>query len=222
MDPHDYNAWRGSGIANTLRAFWSAVKSATTVRCGIKKVFITGITPLLLSDMNSGFNIAENISFDSNFATICGLTTDDVVAALKLLCKEDEEMVEEHLAKLQYYTNGYHFCNTKSVPKVFNTNTVMWYLQVMFLKQLVLKVEPSADKDKYVQKHGGETPNLANPPNSEFSENILMSCAGAPAAINDIQLALQNDGDGYRKLRYHEILENFKLEELVSRTYVGR
>jgi len=62
-----------------------------------------------------------------------------------VLYKEDEEMVKEHLAKLQYYTNGYHFSNTKSVPKVFNTDTVMWYLEVMFLKQLVLKVEPSAD-----------------------------------------------------------------------------
>jgi len=50
----------------------------------------------------------------------------------------------------------------------------------------------------------------------------LRSCAGAPAAINDIQLALQKDGDGYRKLRYGEIFENFKLEELVSRAYVGR
>ena len=145
MDPHDYNAWRGSGIANTVRAFWSKVKSATTDEYCITKVFITGITPLLLSDMYSGFNIAQNISFYPNFATICGLTTDDVVALLKLLYKEDEEMVKEHLAKLQYYTNGYHFSNTKSVPKVFNTDTVMWYLQVMFLKQLVLKVEPSAN-----------------------------------------------------------------------------
>jgi len=95
--------------------------------------------------MYSGFNIAQNISFHPNFATICGLTMDDVVALLKLLYKEDEEMVKEHLVKLQYYTNSYHFSNTKSVPKVFNTDTVMWYLKVMFLKQLVLKVEPSAD-----------------------------------------------------------------------------
>jgi len=145
MDPHDYNAWRGSGIANTLRAFWSTVKSATTGNYRIKKVFITGITPLLLSDMYSGFNIAQNISFHPNFATICGLTTDDVVAILKLLYKEDEKMVKEHLSKLQYYTNGYHFSNTRSVRKVFNPDTVMWYLEVVSLKQLVLKVEPSAD-----------------------------------------------------------------------------
>jgi len=114
MDSLDCNAWRGSGIENTLKAFGSTVKSATTGDYCLEKVFISGI---LLSDVQSGFNIAENISFHPNFATLCGLTTDDVVAALKLLCKEDAEMVEEHHVKLQYYTNGYHFCNTKSVPR---------------------------------------------------------------------------------------------------------
>jgi len=37
-------------------------------------------------------------------------------------------------------------------------------------------------------------------------------------AINDIQLALKNRY-GYLKLRYGEILENFNLDESVSRTY---
>jgi hypothetical protein len=145
MDPHDYHAWRRSGVTNSLRPFWRAVKAATADKYGIEKAFITGTTPLLLNDFNRGFNIAQEISFDPNFASLCGLTTDDVVAALKLLCKEDEEKVEEHLAKLEYYTNGYHFSSTESVPKVFNPETVMWYLDVIFVKQLVLKVEPGAD-----------------------------------------------------------------------------
>jgi hypothetical protein len=130
MDPHDY-AWRGSGVADSLHAFWSAVKAVTTYQYGIQKAFITGITPLLLNNGYSGFNIAQNISFDSNFASLCGLTTDDVVAALKLLCKGDEKKVEEHLAKLEYYTNGYHFSRTEPVPKVFNPEIVMWYLDVI-------------------------------------------------------------------------------------------
>jgi hypothetical protein len=64
-------------------------------------------------------------------------------------------------------------------------------------------------------------PNLDDPPNSGVSGNVLTSCAGAPVAISDIQLALQKDEDGYRKLGYDSILTNFTLEELVSRTYVG-
>jgi hypothetical protein len=65
-------------------------------------------------------------------------------------------------------------------------------------------------------------PNLASPPNSEVPEHFLMMCAGVPAAMSDIQLALQKDKDGYRKLEYDEILTDLKLEELVSRAYVHR
>jgi hypothetical protein len=147
MDPYDYYAWRGSGVTNSLKPFWRVVKEATAYDYGIRKVFITGPTPLLLNDFNSDFNIAQDISFDPNFASVCGLTTDDVVAALKLLCKEDEEKVEEHLAKLEYYTNGYHFSSKEPVPKVFNPETVMWYLDVIFLKPFALRVEPGADQD---------------------------------------------------------------------------
>ena len=138
MDPNDYHAWRGSGVAGTLKAFWSAVKAATGDDYGVDKIFMTGITPLLLSGNMIGFNISRNISFDPLFATVCGLTKDDVVATLRHFCKEDEEKVQKHLAELQKYANGYHFCNEESVPKVFNPETIMWYLDVIIVNQLVL------------------------------------------------------------------------------------
>jgi len=200
MDPHDYEAWRGSGIAGTMTAFWSAVKAATMYRHGVRNMFITGISPLLLSDMGGGFNISENISFKPRFATVCGLTTDDVEDTLRLFCKGDEEKVQKHFAELEKYANGYHFSNIKSGPKVFNPYTVMWYLNVISLRH--------------------RTPLLINVPNSEASENMLMRFAGAPAAIHDIQHALHKDGDVYRKFKYDTIIANFKLEELVSCTCV--
>jgi len=137
MDPHDRNAWKGSGVAGALIAFWSAVKAATDNQYGVQKVFLTGISPLLLTHWTGlGFNIAENISFLPHFATVCGLTKHDVLGALRLVFKNDEEKVHEHLAKLEKYTNGYHFSNLKTVPTVFNPETVMWYLEVIFLNSL--------------------------------------------------------------------------------------
>jgi len=138
MDPNDYHAWRGSRVAGVLKGFWSAVKAAGTHRYGMRKIFMTGIAPLLLSGNMYGFNIGQNISFEPRFATVCGLTKDDVVATLRLFCKGDEEKVQKHLVELQKYANGYHFCDKESVPKVFNPETVMWYLDVIIVKQLVL------------------------------------------------------------------------------------
>jgi len=137
MDPHDYIAWKGSGVAGALKAFWAAVKAATCYQYGIQKVSLTGIAPFLLTHLCAGFNIAENGSFLPHFSEVCGLTTDGVKDAVGLLYGADEEKAQKHLEKLEEYTYGYRFSNTESVPKVFNPAIVMWYLEVIFLKQLV-------------------------------------------------------------------------------------
>ena len=48
-----------------------------------------------------------------------------------------------------------------------------------------------------------------------------MQCAGAPTALNGMQLALHKGKDGsYRKLKRKHIVTNFSLEALVSCTFV--
>ena len=62
--------------------------------------------------------------------------------------------------------------------------------------------------------------NIANPPNSEVSEQFLLNCARAPAAVGDMQLALQKDEHGnYQKIRYNEVHDSFNLFDLVSYTH---
>jgi hypothetical protein len=43
--------------------------------------------------------------------------------------------------------------------------------------------------------HWGDFP-CRRPPNSEVSDHFLLICAGAPAAVNDMQFALQKDEYG--------------------------
>ena len=60
-------------------------------------------------------------------------------------------------------------------------------------------------------------PQIEDPPNSEVSEPFLRICAGAPAAVQDMQFALQKDEHGhFQKIRYEKVLSGFKLSELVS------
>ena len=128
MDPHDAKSWDRSGLA-ILEGFWSTVKACRTMDYGIKKVFITGVTPLLLSDLTSGFNEQQSKSFDRDFSTICGLTRSDIQGALRAVYG-DEEKVETHLKELALYANGYHFCPELAVDTVFNTQAALLYLQV--------------------------------------------------------------------------------------------
>ena len=127
MDPHDSRS--DTEPFRVLKAFWSTVKAGGTSDYGIKKVYITGVTPLLLSDLISGANDQENISFNPDFSTLCGLTRSDVLAALRVICNNEEE-VQKHLSELVYYTDGYHFCQQRKVEPVFNTQTALSYLEV--------------------------------------------------------------------------------------------
>ncbi|KAF8247351.1 hypothetical protein K440DRAFT_303153 [Wilcoxina mikolae CBS 423.85] len=198
MNPTDPLSWSGTEVASNLKSFWSAVKHCMGVNHnrGLKKTFITGVTPLLLTQYSSGFNIAQNISFDPGFSTMCGITKSDVLAALKLVC-DDQEKVDQCLRELTFYTNGYHFCGETTVPTVFNTETVIWYLKAILT--------------------GREKPNFANPSNLEVSEPFLDMCSGSPEAVGAMQFALQKEKDGnYNKISYNSILDNFKLEELCT------
>ena len=51
MNPHNPRSWSDSNAANLLKGFWSAVKASKEADYGIKKVYMTGVTPLLLSDL---------------------------------------------------------------------------------------------------------------------------------------------------------------------------
>jgi hypothetical protein len=129
MDPHDPRSWSDTVPFRILKTFWSNVKAGGTSDYGIKKVYITGVTPLLLSDLISGANDQENISFSPRLSTICGLTRSDVLEALRVICNTEEE-VQKHLKELEKHTNGYHFCQQRSVDPVFNAQTALSYLQV--------------------------------------------------------------------------------------------
>jgi hypothetical protein len=128
MDPHDPKSWSDSEPFRVLKTFWTNVKAGKS-RYGIKKVYITGVTPLLMSDLISGDNDQENISFNPRISTICGLTRSDVLEALRVI-GNDEEEVQKYFRELEYHAYGYHFCQERSVERVFNTQTALSYLEV--------------------------------------------------------------------------------------------
>jgi hypothetical protein len=139
---------------------------------GIQKAFITGIAPLSLTGIGSGFNVATYLSSDEDVAGLCGLTRVDIEAALKEIYGSDLEAYRKHLSDMTTYLNGYHFCNEKTVETVYNTETCLAYLQV--------RTDISPDYfqvsllSSVADGHGhGKRPRASDPLNSEVSEKIL-------------------------------------------------
>ena len=130
LEPYSNVTWQGTAAEATFKSFWSTVKSLLGPTQGISRTFITGILPLSLTSVGSGFNVARNISSDKNVAGLCGLTRTDIEAALKEVGGSDTNAYKKHLSIITNYFNGYHFCNRETVETVYNTVTCIDYLQV--------------------------------------------------------------------------------------------
>ena len=175
MDPHDPGPWKNSDPFSVLKAFWSNVKAGGKSSYGIRKVYITGVTPLLLSGLTSGGNHQENISFSPQISTICGLTRSDVLGALRVICNNEEEM-QKHFEELQHHANGYHFCQEQSVDPVFNTQTALSYLQVSKYKYHPSVVLIAGHKESQA---GTKTPSCEPPKLRSLWALLTDLCRGA-------------------------------------------
>jgi hypothetical protein len=183
-------------IDANFRAFWGRVKSHLGTN-EIRKCFVTGISPLSLTDVGSGFNVATNLSFDPDLAGLCGLTRTDIEAALKQICGSDLEAKDKHLSLMTQYFNGYHFCRERKVETIYNTATCLSYLQSVVKRK---------------------TPQTHDPPNSEVSQEFVNRFASSPSAVRDFQAALKSEGNEFPLLPYTELLESFRLADLVRIT----
>ena len=65
----------------TIKTFFKAVKAGAEGR-GVDRVFLTGISPVVLSDMTSGYNVAEDLSQRPRFHDLCGFSETELRVAL--------------------------------------------------------------------------------------------------------------------------------------------
>ena len=109
---------RSSGF---VRDFYEAVKiGAESV---IDRIFITGISPIMLDDMTSGFNISTNITMSEMFNEMLGFTENELTESLSRLNIKKEGLG----LHLKEYYNGYLF-SAKSINRVYNPDMALYYL----------------------------------------------------------------------------------------------
>ncbi len=97
-------------IRGAMREFYSALKSNVSY---IKFVFLTGITKFSQLSIFSELNNIKNISMDKGYASICGITEDEMLSQLKPgienLAKEKGYSYGEAVEELKSTYDGYHF-----------------------------------------------------------------------------------------------------------------
>lgn len=98
-----------------------------------ERIFMTGVSPVTLDDLTSGFNIGWNISTEPEFNRMLGFSEEDVRQMLQYYkdAGQHNGNVEAMIADMKPWYDNYCFAKDRldSDPKMFNCDMVLYYLQ---------------------------------------------------------------------------------------------
>lgn len=113
-----------------FRSFFNVLKEGTSGSgAPIARLFITGVSPVTLDDVTSGFNIGKNISIDPDFNEMLGFTYADVTRLIEYY-RENELITHPTdylLDIMSAWYNSYVF-SKKSKSKLFNSDMVIYFI----------------------------------------------------------------------------------------------
>ncbi len=115
------NVYHNMVHANGLvRDFYEILKTGT--KTVIDRIFITGISPVMLDDLTSGFNIAVNLTLKSKYNEMMGFTQQEVDALM------DETGVDPNLINvdMETYYDGYLF-HADGKNRVYNPSMILYF-----------------------------------------------------------------------------------------------
>lgn len=118
-----------------VRSFYASLK-AFTVSSTIARTFITGVSPIMLDDLSSGFNIISHISQRADFNALAGFTQADVERAIDILVAEKPDLKNdprignraELLDTLGKFYDGYRF-SPFARERIYNSTLVLHFLR---------------------------------------------------------------------------------------------
>ncbi|MFN8443540.1 MAG: AAA family ATPase [Caldilineaceae bacterium] len=114
-----------------FRFFFNLLKGGTGGQMsGLTRLFITGVSPITMDDVTSGFNIGTNISLDARFNEMIGFTEAEVRTILTYYHENGVLLldVEPTLALMKEWYNNYCF-STRATTRLFNSDMVLYFLE---------------------------------------------------------------------------------------------
>ncbi|WPL15557.1 putative AAA-ATPase [Thiorhodovibrio winogradskyi] len=118
---------QGEGLMKTV---FKSVKAAAG-GLGLDRVFITGVAPVVLSDMTSGYNVGEDLFLLPQFNDLCGFTEGEVAAVLNQLAQEGGEWsADKALETMRTFYNGYRF-SEEAKESLYNPTLSLYFFKAL-------------------------------------------------------------------------------------------
>ena len=170
---------------------------------GLERLFLTGVSPVVMSDLTSGLNIVENIYLYPELADLCGFAGGEVQGLLEDLYAEQVAdgspplwSTEEAHDMLREWYDGYRFA-PEAAGKVYNPTLALYFL-------------------KYLQRTGKYPRQMldANLAADEDKLEYLAAATAGEAALIDV---IRND----RPLEIEQLEDRFTLRRILERSGQG-
>ena len=116
-----------------IRGFFNNIKDSTSnAGAAVERLFITGVSPITMDDVTSGFNIGTNISMLPQFNNIIGFSEDEVREMITYYKDEDalpEDVTVDGLVEIMkpWYDN-YCFSEDRLEERMFNSDMALYFL----------------------------------------------------------------------------------------------
>ena len=107
-----------------VRKWYEILKKGT--ESVVDRIFITGVAPITLDSLTSGFNIGKDITQDVRFNDMMGFTLEELVEILnnQEISKEEQEKI---LPIMKENYDGYKF-SLKAERQIYNSNMCLYFL----------------------------------------------------------------------------------------------
>ncbi len=152
------------GNEGTVKAFYATIKEHCKTGI-VDRFFATGICPITLNSMTTGFNIATDLSTDIRFNSMIGLTHNEV----KELLNEYENKENMYAIMLENY-DGYLFNkNLTKEDRTFNATLVMYFLK----NYNDFNLMPEQLYDNNIVVNYGKIENLIKLQNNTFYKELI-------------------------------------------------
>lgn len=121
-------ATHGEGF---IRYFFNVIKAATTgPGSALERLFITGVSPVTMDDVTSGFNIGTNITTNARFNTLVGFSKQELREMLTYYKEKGafETSVEELIEAMKPNYDNYCFSKECLNDCMFNSDMALYFL----------------------------------------------------------------------------------------------
>ncbi len=183
-----------------VRKFYENIKIATQTGV-VNRFFITGVSPITMDSLTSGFNIVTHLTHFAEYHDMIGFTESEVGILLDMIL-EDTNRKTEIIELMRGWYNGYKF-HIDTPNTVYNSNMTLFFLREFAKNQQYpkLMLDPNIMPDYGKLKQMFEVANYTR--NLEVLETVLYTGEVGGQLTYQFSFETDFDEDDFISLLYY-------------------